>query len=450
MKKNLESPQLLQVGLIGSAECESAECHTLWFEFTSSKSPTGLAAWLSDREDVYFVAQHCASLSGGFASQSLNAVVAKKLMSGRYAGLFVHDVYGCTIDLLRVASQLGLPCVISLNERSCGAIADATKEARSWVSACLSKAAIVSAPEQYKQMLGEMGVTNYVGPLASEALVEAAIRDVATSKPLKFDYDTYELLSRDHSLLAAMQAPDAKLFQGCERVLDLGCGVGLFLDLLRKSRIYGVGVERSPGIVEYGREMGLDIIEADAVQYIQNNNEKFDGIYCSHFVEHLPVELVQSLLEGMSQTLERNGVLVLVFPDPESIRSQLLGFWRDPEHVRFYHPELITNMCAALGMELEWSSYDIQPHEIVPFTLNPPPLHESTAQEPLKYSLWERVLKKLGLSLNKDYQALRNQLGDQRKVNQDLAARTDQLWAVNKTWAWNDNVVLKFRKRVAE
>jgi hypothetical protein len=52
------------------------------------------------------------------------------------------------------------------------------------------------------------------------------------------------------------------------------------------------------------------------------------------------------------RAVEPGGTVVLVFPDPESIRSQLLGFWRDPEHVRFYHPDLIELMARAHGLGL--------------------------------------------------------------------------------------------------
>jgi hypothetical protein len=43
-------------------------------------------------------------------------------------------------------------------------------------------------------------------------------------------------------------------------------------------------------------------------------------------------------------------VFVAVFPNPESVRMQLSGFWKDPEHVRFYHADLIGAVCAHYGL----------------------------------------------------------------------------------------------------
>jgi len=162
--------------------------------------------------------------------------------------------------------------------------------------------------------------------------------------------------------------------------------------------------------------------------------------------------------------MERGGVLVLVFPDPESIRSQLLGFWRDPEHVRFYHWELIASMAATLGLEVEWCSYTDQPHHRVPFASKPPPVRQGTPfpgllvdDEPSQLGRGEKLLEKLGLVTTGRLRRLEKQLMEWSSVLGDLSRqyvaasvqlekRTSSLWDVNQTWAWNDNVTLKLRK----
>jgi hypothetical protein len=57
-----------------------------------------------------------------------------------------------------------------------------------------------------------------------------------------------------------------------------------------------------------------------------------------------------------------------VFPNPESVRMQLSGFWKDPEHVRFYHPELIGAVCGHYGLAMEHGPADEPP----PHRLEPP------------------------------------------------------------------------------
>jgi len=237
-----------------------------------------------------------------------------------------------------------------------------------------------------------------------------------------------------------MRAGEVRHFAGCRRVLDLGCGAGIFLQLLAEAGIAASGVERDPVIAAYGRGMGCDITTADALDYLQRAGEHaaslaFDGVYCSHFVEHLPVDVVQTLLARLARLLPPDGTLVLAFPDPESIRSQLLGFWRDPEHVRFYHPELVATLASAHGFDLEWSSYHEQPHEVVPFALATLGLVPA------------REHRQLARRIDRLQAALDVTLDQQRRAIAALTDRTDQLWAVNRTWAWNDNAVLKLRKR---
>jgi O-antigen chain-terminating methyltransferase len=75
------------------------------------------------------------------------------------------------------------------------------------------------------------------------------------------------------------------------------------------------------------REALVIVHSEDAISFVSKLNDYCDGIYCSHFVEHLPIEVLDRLVQGVSSALVSGGVAVFVFPDPESIRSQLLGFW---------------------------------------------------------------------------------------------------------------------------
>jgi O-antigen chain-terminating methyltransferase len=212
--------------------------------------------------------------------------------------------------------------------------------------------------------------------------------------------------------------------------------------------------------------MGLDVTVADALEFLDQTRDSFDGVYCSHFVEHLPFEAVKRTLQLIARRMVKGGILVLVFPDPESIRSQLLGFWRDPEHVRFYHPELIALIAATVGFELEWSSYMEQPHSVAPFTANPPPSDRVGAPPLLvggesvsALGFGERVLQLLGLVTQKRFRRLEERLSGWSnelavyfrqcaEFDQQLENRTNVLWSVNQTWSWNDNVTLRLRKHV--
>ncbi|MEZ5566801.1 MAG: class I SAM-dependent methyltransferase [Halioglobus sp.] len=408
---------------------------------------------------LYEVVEQSRSFLGGFARQSLNRPVAAALMESRAPLLIVSGLWGCTVDLPRIADMLGIPTILVIPEAQ--SLPDEIDEgASAWLKDAIGRCQYV-AIDTVPALLSGLIDQDKVVPSAAlgdciERLSERAFR------PQRFSYSTYEFLSRDHPLLHAMQKADVRYFEGANSVLDVACGSGIFLDCLRTAGVDAVGVERDPLIAEYGLGMGLAIVNQDAMDYLRTSSDTFDGIYCSHFVEHLPIDVVQELMALLFQRLNPGGRLVLVFPDPESIRSQLLGFWRDPEHVRFYHPELVSSIATVAGLILEGSSYDDQPHTVVGFDPSPPLMPKLVPSElPQPASEPDGWLEKLCAVLGLQTQARASQsdeawrnwalrmsetLESHTAYLEQLKGRTDKLWQVNATWAWNDNVTLLFKR----
>lgn len=438
-----EKLKLLTVVAKESQEEVNLPGEKLVYSFSEEDSPNGLRAWQAG--EVYHVSESCRAINGLYRQQALNSILARLLMQQRPTAIVVWGICGATTDLPRVADLLCIPCYVVLNA-SLSEPLDSMSEV--WLKDSLAKATAVSLIDNHSVD----GWANYV-PQFSPAIASIELLESNPAQPINlgFDYGLYELCSRDHSLIVRMQEQDVEHFKGCNSVLDVGCGAGLFLQLLEEQSISAQGIERNADIADYARGAGLKVIQADSLEYLRESKSRHDGIYCSHFVEHLPIEVLQEMLKLMAECLEPEGVLVLTFPDPESIRSQLLGFWRDPEHVRFYHPDLIRVMTEGEGLLCEWSSYQGQPHEVYPFALEPEAIEKIQINEHKvsKDSFLQRILRKIGVASTADLQkvdTLQQQLKQQQKYIDQLEERTRQLWNVNKTWAWNDNVTLRFRK----
>jgi O-antigen chain-terminating methyltransferase len=397
---------------------------------------------------MYWIDENCRPLKPHFSQQALNYPVAKRLTRGGYRSLLISGVSGATIDLVNVANLLGLTVCIFLTEQDIKNLSAAQAQHQKWVTFCLQQCASIFVPEGLAVEAQGLAVSSLLSTVAETS--QLTIPKTHQARREWFDYTVYELILRDHPLLSRMQRPYARHFLECESVLDVGCGAGIFLDVLKSEGVSATGVERNQDLVAQGQSMGLNIVCDDALDYLAANNEQFDGVYCSHFVEHLPVDAVETLLKSLASTVVPGGIVVLVFPDPESIRSQLLGFWRDPEHVRFYHPELVQTMALAYGLDCEWSSYDEAPHEVASFSVDPPEWALSAAPAPKKPKLWQKLLRRLGVATRFDLASTAAELDRLRQANALLRERTEQLWAVNRTWAWEDNVVLKLRKRGAK
>ena len=276
-----------------------------------------------------------------------------------------------------------------------------------------------------------------------------------------FDYAEYEFTLRDRQWNREIQSGYVAHFRGCHNVLDLACGSGIFLELLAEHGIPALGVERSPAVVAWVKQHGWDVIEQDVFAFLEQTTETYDGVFCSHFLEHLPFEQVLRFFELLTPRVRAEGTVVIVVPNPESIRMQLFGFWRDPEHVRFYHPELLEMVFRHFGFQVTYTNRKDIPLAITPPALPPFPYRsESSTQLPCPRRSWLRdkvkvayfrFLRLLRITPYPDLLAVEEHIRQQVEVQREtLVAWADKTnEAVNQMWAWPDDVSIVCRKTKA-
>ena len=132
-------------------------------------------------------------------------------------------------------------------------------------------------------------------------------------------------------------------FTGRARVLDLGCGRGEFLELLRAASVQARGIDLSVESVARCRAKGLDAVVADLFSYLAAQPEgSLDGIFCAQVVEHLPPERLPELMRLAARSLEPGGVIAIETPNPECLAIYATHFYLDPTHTRpVPHPLLV-------------------------------------------------------------------------------------------------------------
>lgn len=138
-------------------------------------------------------------------------------------------------------------------------------------------------------------------------------------------------------------------FEGCSNVLDIGCGRGEFLELMRDAGVGARGVDLDETMVDFCRSRGLAVELNDAVSYLEQvEDESLDGIFIDQVVEHLePAYLVQ-LLELCYRKLKFGYHIVAETVNPLSF-SSFANFYIDMTHVRPVHPETLKFLFGAAG-----------------------------------------------------------------------------------------------------
>jgi O-antigen chain-terminating methyltransferase len=132
--------------------------------------------------------------------------------------------------------------------------------------------------------------------------------------------------------------------------LDLGCGRGEFLRILRGERIAGVGVDINPVPLAALRADGFDVQEMDLIAYLEADTRTYAGAASLQVVEHLDAERVERMLALVAVRLAPGAVLIVETPNPLSPFA-LAQFHTDPTHIAPIPPERMRFFVEAAGFE---------------------------------------------------------------------------------------------------
>ncbi len=128
-----------------------------------------------------------------------------------------------------------------------------------------------------------------------------------------------------------------KYFMNRKHVLDLGCGRGEFLELLKENGIPGYGADLYQEFVDLCISKQLKAVQADAIEFLKRQAET-DGIFAGQLIEHLSLQQLILLIETAYEKLKPGAYLVLETPNPMSLAIYTNSFYMDPSHNKPVHP----------------------------------------------------------------------------------------------------------------
>jgi O-antigen chain-terminating methyltransferase len=172
---------------------------------------------------------------------------------------------------------------------------------------------------------------------ASMAAADIPTAGAPATPPIQaFDYARFaERFRGSEDYVRRKQEFYVPYFRTTREALDLGCGRGEFLELMKQAGVEARGVDSSVECVAICRQKGLTADAADLFSHLSSQPEgTIGGIFCAQVVEHLPPERIPEMIRLCAEKLERGGLLVIETPNPQCLAIFASHFYLDPTHTR--------------------------------------------------------------------------------------------------------------------
>lgn len=116
-------------------------------------------------------------------------------------------------------------------------------------------------------------------------------------------------------------------------ILDVGCGRGEWLEVLRENGFQARGIDTNRVVLQRCKDLSLDVEESEALTYLASlPDASLNAVTAFHFAEHLPLDALVRFLDETGRTLKPGGLLILETPNPENLIVGSCNFYLDPTH----------------------------------------------------------------------------------------------------------------------
>ena len=238
-----------------------------------------------------------------------------------------------------------------------------------WLDSVAGTDPATGAPCIYQVLRCELCISTHVYPLPSERALAHyyATQFYTVDKP-----DYVERYERDRAwweqcvhrpLLTGLQRPEAR-----PRLLDVGAGPGIALDVARQLGWETWGIEPDPALAtalaQRGHKGWAGVLSEDRTLpgvcgWLWGQPGSFDVVYAYEVVEHQPCP--ESFLLACAALLKPGGSLVIVVPNdynPAQLAArqqlQVPPYWlAPPQHLHYFTPKTLQLLVRRCGFRVE-------------------------------------------------------------------------------------------------
>jgi SAM-dependent methyltransferase len=270
----------------------------------------------------------------------------------------VEDVADVHAETARVLGELGL--TVRGLTGTLGAVADDMLKRweryeglrTSMAALQMSVQALGRERETARDSRSETSSAASPSPVASLTASDSSVSHALSSDRLEsHQYLLFEDAFRgDPALIRQRQEQYLPLFRDTSDVLDIGCGRGEFLQLLKDSGVAARGIDINHAMVLHCTDKGLDVREGDALGYLRTlPADALGGLIAAQVVEHLQPDYLLALLGEAFRTLRPGSPIALETINVASWSAFFRSYVRDVTHARPVHPDTLRFFVLAAG-----------------------------------------------------------------------------------------------------
>ena len=202
--------------------------------------------------------------------------------------------------------------------------------------------------------LGILGIPSYLGK-AKEGTDDEIIKEFSEEE--KFYYYLGNLFRGSEESIKNQQmhylkhAKRAYENSGQLPFVDIGCGRGEFLEILKSYGIESIGIDTNEAVASGPREKGLNVIVEDGMRFLKSvEDSALSGVSMFQVVEHMEFNYVFKLCSLASRKISPGGCIIIETINPYCYRK--LGTYSlDPSHIYMPSPDALKLMLEMLDFQ---------------------------------------------------------------------------------------------------
>jgi SAM-dependent methyltransferase len=144
-----------------------------------------------------------------------------------------------------------------------------------------------------------------------------------------------------------------------DKILEIGCARGGFLESMYKKGIDCTGLELNKSAAEFARHKGLNVFEQTVQDHAQQHPEEYDAVCSFQVMEHIAT--VKDFIQAQIDVLKPGGKMILSVPNNDAFMfkcDDIQTLNRPPHHVGLWNTTSLISLTKIFNLRLDGIEFE--------------------------------------------------------------------------------------------